>query len=183
MQSFASIADVKAIEAEADWPDRDLPGSMYAFLTSARDRHGSRPAVSFQLQSGAGDRSETLTWSDLHGRVTQAANMFRELGVGEGDVIAYVLPNCLETVETMLGGMVAGVVNPINPMLEPEQIGAILRETGAKVVVTLKAFPKTDVPQKVAEAVRHAPNVKTVLEVDLNRYLDWPKRWIVPRSI
>jgi fatty-acyl-CoA synthase len=180
MQSFASIADVKAIEAEADWPDRDLPGSMYAFLTSARDRHGSRPAVSFQLQSGAGDRSETLTWSDLHGRVTQAANMFRELGVGEGDVIAYVLPNCLETVETMLGGMVAGVVNPINPMLEPEQIGAILRETGAKVVVTLKAFPKTDVPQKVAEAVRHAPNVKTVLEVDLNRYLDWPKRWIVP---
>jgi fatty-acyl-CoA synthase len=55
-----------------------------------------------------------------------------------------------------------------------------LRETGAKVVVTLKAFPKTDLPQKVAEAVRHAPGVKTVLEIDLNRYLSPPKSWIVP---
>jgi fatty-acyl-CoA synthase len=52
---------------------------------------------------------------------------------------------------------VAGIVNPINPLLEAEQISAILRETKAKVVVTLKAFPKTDVPQKVAEAVKHAP--------------------------
>jgi fatty-acyl-CoA synthase/long-chain acyl-CoA synthetase len=34
-------------------------------------------------------------------------------------------------------------------------------------VVTLKAFPKTDVAQKVAEAVQFAPNVKTVLELDL----------------
>jgi fatty-acyl-CoA synthase len=47
-------------------------------------------------------------------------------------------------------------------------------------VVTLRAFPKTDVPQKVAEAVRHAPSVKTVLEVDLVSYLTPPKSWIVP---
>ena len=60
---------------------------------------------------------------------------------------------------------VAGIVNPINPLLEPEKISAILRETNAKVVVTLKAFPKTDLPQKVAEAVKFAPNVKTVLEM------------------
>ncbi len=71
--------------------------------------------------------------------------------------------------------MIAGIVSPINPLLEPEQIGSILRETDAKVVVTLKAFPKTDVAQKVAEAVRHAPHVHTVLEVDLNRYLSPPK--------
>ena len=73
---------------------------------------------------------------------------------------------------TLLGGAVAGIVNPINPLLEPEQIAAILRETKAKVLVTLKAFPKSDVAQKAAEAVRHAPGVHTVLEVDLNRYLD-----------
>ena len=76
--------------------------------------------------------------------------------------------------------MVAGIVNPINPLLEPEQIAAILRETDAKVVVTLKAFPKTDIAQKTAEAVRHAPGVHTVLEIDLNTYLSPPKSWIVP---
>ena len=86
-------------------------------------------------------------------------------------MVAYLLPNAIETVSTLLGGAVAGIVNPINPLLEVEQIASILRETDARVLVTLKAFPKTDVPQKAAEAVRHAPSVHTVFEIDLNRYL------------
>ncbi len=180
MGNFASVADRNAIEAEARWEDRGVARSMYEFLGRTAAAHGARPAISFQLLSGPKDKSETLTWAALQGKVTQAANLFRSLGVGETDVVAYILPNCLETAVVMLGGMVAGIVNPINPLLEPEQIGAILRETKAKVVVTLRAFPKTDVAQKVAEAVRHAPGVATVLEVDLNRYLTPPKSWIVP---
>jgi fatty-acyl-CoA synthase len=68
-----------------------------------------------------------------------------------------VLPNAMETAVTLLAGAVAGIVNPINPLAGAEQISAILRETGAKVVVTLKPFPKTDLAQKVAEAVKFAP--------------------------
>ncbi|MBL4915911.1 acyl-CoA synthetase [Szabonella alba] len=180
MGAFASIADRDAIEAEGPWAERDEARSIYQFLSRARDAHGSRPAISFQLMSGPADKSETLSWSELHGKATQAANLFRSLGVGPGDVVAYVLPNCLETAAVMLGGSVAGIVNPVNPLLEADQISAILRETKAKVVVTLRAFPKTEVAQKVAEAVRHAPGVKTVLEIDLNRYLSPPKSWIVP---
>jgi fatty-acyl-CoA synthase len=180
MGSFASRADLKAIEAEAAWEDRDQPRSMYAFLSRTKDAHGKRPALSYQLLSTPGSKSETLTWADLHGRVTQAANLFRSLGVGEDDVVAYVMPNTVETAVTLLGGSVAGKVNPINPLLEAEQISAILRETKAKVVVTVRAFPKTDLAQKVAEAVKHAPSVKTVLEVDLLRYLGGVKRLIVP---
>ncbi|NND18808.1 MAG: acyl-CoA synthetase, partial [Silicimonas sp.] len=137
-------------------------------------------ATSYQLLSDPKANAETLTWSELHRKTTQAANLFRALGVGEGDVVAYLLPNATETVVTLLGGCVAGIANPINPLLEAEQIGSILRETNAKVLVTLKAFPKTDVPQKAAEAVKLAPNVTTVLEVDLLRYLSPPKSWIVP---
>jgi len=63
---------------------------------------------------------------------------------------------------------------------EAEQIAAILRETGAKVLVTMKSFPKSDVAQKAAEAIAMAPNVETVLEVDLLRYLTGLKKFIVP---
>lgn len=180
MGSFASLADLKAIEAEAAWQDRDNPRSMHEFLTRTKAAHGARPAISFQLLSTPGSKAETLSWAELHGKVTQAANLFRSLGVGETDVVAYVMPNAVETAITLLGGAVAGIVNPINPLLEAEQISAILRETKAKVVVTVRAFPKTDLPQKVAEAVKHAPSVKTVLEVDLLRYLGGVKRLIVP---
>ena len=180
MSNFGSVADRDAIENAMLWQDRDVAKTVYDMLSRTKQRHGSRNAVSYQILSGPSDKAETLTWDDLHAKVTQAANLFRSLGVGESDVVAYLLPNANETVITLLGGCVAGIANPVNPLLEAEQIGAILRETGAKVLVTLKPFPKTDVPQKAAEAVRLAPNVETVLEVDLNRYLTPPKSWIVP---
>ncbi|SIT11347.1 fatty-acyl-CoA synthase/long-chain acyl-CoA synthetase [Roseivivax lentus] len=178
--SFASKADRDAIENEMPWADRDLPKTLYGLLSKTAGKFPDRPAVSYQIFSGPTDKAETVSWKELRAKTAQAANLFRSLGVGEKDVVAYVLPNANETIYTLLGGAVAGIANPINPLLEPEQIGAILRETGAKVVVTLKPFPKTDVAQKVAEAVRHAPAVHTILEVDLNRYLTPPKSWIVP---
>jgi len=178
--AFAGVEDRNAIENEMPFEERDLPATLYGLLSRTAEKYPSSNAVSYQILSGPTDKAETLTWSQVKDKTTQTANLFRSLGVGEKDVVAYVLPNCSETIFALLGGAVAGIVNPINPLLEPEQIASILRETKAKVVVTLKPFPKTDVAQKVAEAVRHAPGVNTVLEVDLNRYLTPPKSWIVP---
>lgn len=178
--TFAGFDDRNAIEAQMPWAERDLPKTLYGALSRTASRFPNHNAVSYQIFSGPKDKAETLTWSDLKSKVCQTANLFRSLGIGEKDVVAYVLPNCNETVLTLLGGAVAGIVNPINPLLDAEQIGSILRETGAKVVVTLRPFPKTDVADKTAEAVALAPNVETVLEVDLLRYLTPPKSWIVP---
>lgn len=177
---FAGLEDRARVENEMPWEDRDVPVTLHQLLSRTAGKFPNRSAISYQLLSGPTDKAETLTWSDLLAKTNQAANLFRKLGVGEKDVVAYVLPNTNETLITLLGGAVAGIANPINPLLEPEQIAAILRETNAKVVVTLRPFPKTDIAQKVAEAVRHAPHVTTVLEVDLNRYLTPPKSWIVP---
>jgi len=178
--SFASMADRNAIEQEMPWEERDMPATLYQMLSHTEAAHGRRKALTFQMFSDPKAPDETLTWTDLKDKVSQAANMFRGLGVGEGDVVAFLLPNCTEAALTYLGGAVAGIVNPINPLLEPEQIAAILRETDAKVLVTLRAFPKTDVAQKAAEAVALAPNVETVLEVDLLRYITRLKKLIVP---
>ncbi len=177
---IANMADRNAIENEMPWEAREVPKTLYQMLTRTAQSYPAHNAFSYQILSGPTDKAETLNWTQVKDKVSQAANLFRSLGVGEKDVVAYVLPNCNETILALLGGAVAGIANPINPLLEPEQIASILRETGAKVVVTLKPFPKTDVAQKVAEAVRHAPSVDTVLEVDLNRYLTPPKSWIVP---
>ena len=178
--AFASVADRDAIENEKPWRDRNTPTTTYELLSQTASRHGNRKAVSFSLLSDPKSKCETLDWDTLRDKTGQAANMFRSMGVGETDVVAYLLPNATETILTYLGGQVAGIVNPINPLLDAEQIAAILRETNAKVLVTLKAFPKTDVAQKAAEAVRLAPNVTHVLEVDLHRYLTGLKRLIVP---
>jgi len=178
--TFASRQDALDIQNEMPWTDRDRPGSLYQMLRTTVDAFPDRPAISYQLMSGATDPAQTMTWQQFHEQVCRAANLFRSLKINEGDVVALIMPNTLETAVATIGAAIAGIVNPINPLLEPEQIAAILRETDARVVVTLRAFPKTDIAQKTAEAVRHAPRVHTVLEVDLNRYLTPPKSWIVP---
>ncbi|QYX56693.1 acyl-CoA synthetase [Roseovarius sp. SCSIO 43702] len=178
--SFQTRQDVLDIEAESTWEALEKPETLYEMLSTTAQAFPDRPAITYQLLSGPSDPAVTLSWSEFHGEVSRAANLFRSLGIGENDVVALVLPNCVETAVATIGAAVAGIVNPINPLLEPEQISAILRETKAKVVVTLRAFPKTDIAQKTAEAVRDAPDVGTVLEIDLNRYLKPPKSWIVP---
>jgi len=180
MVRFANVADRDAVETEMPYAQRQVPQTVYQALTETRDRHPQRPAISFQLFSDPKAPARTLTWTELHERVTETANLFRSLGVGPGDVVAYLLPNCIEAPIVLLAGATAGIVNPINPLLEPDHIAAILRESGAKVLVTLKSFPKSEVAQKAAEAVAQAPNVQTVLEVDLRGYLTGIKRLLVP---
>ena len=178
--AYEGMTDRNRIEAEMPWEARDLPVTLYGLISRTTEKFPLNNAVSYQIFSGPKDKAETFNWTQLKDKTTQAANLFRSLDIGPKDVVAYILPNCHEAVLSLLGGGVAGIANPINPLLDEEQIGAILRETGAKVVVTLRAFPKTDVAEKTAAAVALAPNVKTVLEVDLLRYVTPPKSWIIP---
>ena len=180
MGRFSTYDDRNAVEAEMDYAQRDLPRTIYAFLSRIAEAHPGRPAISFQLLSGPQAHATTLTWSEFRDRVTETANLFRSLGVGPQDTVAYLLPNSIETPVVLLAGATAGIVNPINPLLEPAQIAGILRETNAKVLVTLKSFPKTDVAQKAAEAVAAAPGVTHVVEIDLNRHLTGFKHFLVP---
>ncbi|MGR3468605.1 MAG: AMP-binding protein, partial [Shimia sp.] len=176
--AFTSIADRNALEAQMPWAARERPVTMYDFIQSVADRHGKRPGISFQVTSGPKDKAVTHTWQAFRDQCVQAANFFRSLGVQADTPVAYMLPICPEAAMTLIGGSIAGIANPVNPLLDEDQIAAILRETGAKVLVTLKAFPKTDVPQKAAAAVAKAPNVEHVVEVDLLPYLSPPKSWI-----
>ena len=79
-----------------------------------------------------------------------------------------------------LGGATAGIVSAVNPVISADHIAGILRESKAKIVVTLAPFPKTEVAQTVAKALEDAPDVKIVMTVDLLPYLTGLKKFIVP---
>ena len=177
---IANVDDKRAVEQEMDVSARWGANTLFELLSQTADKYPHQKALTFMLKSGPADPEETYTWTGLRERTAQAANLFRSLGVGEKDVVAYILPNCNEAVLSFIAGSTAGIVNPINPLLSAEHIASILRETKAKVVVTLAPFPKADIAQLAAEAVALAPNVKTILEVDLKRYLKPPLSWLIP---
>jgi len=177
---ISTLADILAIENEMPFADRLTDKTVFRRLCTTRDKFPDGPAVSFQLKSGPADKASTLSWSELTAKVAQAANLFRSLGVGKDDVVAFLLPTTPETVITLMGAMTAGIVAPINPTLKPEQIASLLQETKAKVLVSLKAFPQANIAQLAAEALADARLVKTVIEVDLLPHLDGLASWIAP---
>lgn len=178
-KGMTDLAGVRADEAQMPWEDRVPHNDLSECLRATAEAWRSRPALSFQLTSDPKDKGETLSWAGLYGQVSQFANFLRGHGVHEGDVVAMLLPNCNEAVVAHLGAMTAGISFPINPTLAPEHIAALLRETGARVVVTLAPFPRTDLSDHVARAIKEAPNVEMVLEVDLAHYLPLIKRTLV----
>lgn len=180
MLRIATRADKAAAEAEAPVESRWTARTLYGQLVETAGRHGARRALTFQLKSGPRDKVVSATWAETRAEVTRAANLLRRLGVGEEDGVAYILPNCLEAPVALLAGATAGVATPINPLLEPAHMAALMNEARVKVVVTLAPFPKTDLAEKVAAALVLAPGVTHVLEVDLARYLSPPVSWIVP---
>ncbi|WP_118138448.1 acyl-CoA synthetase [Oceanicella sp. SM1341] len=181
MRKVATLAEVRAIEAEMPVSARWQARTVYQQLSETSARWPERPALSFQLRSGRRALARTLSWAALHDRVTRAANLFHSLGSpGEEVTVAYLLPNCPEAAITFLAAATAGVAVPVNPLLSPEHIAAILRETGARVLVTLAPFPQSDVAEKAARAAALAPGVRTILEVDLAPYLELPTRWLLP---
>ena len=179
MKSYASVADNKRIEKEKPLIERLGAKSIFEQLSITAKNFPNNDALSFQLKSGPNDPSETLSWSQLRCEVTKMANALRSLDIQENDVVAYVLPNCTEAIISFLAGSTVGKVCPISPLLSSEQMAGVLNEVGAKAVVSLKAFPKTDVAQRVNEALVIAKNVETLVEVDLKRYLKPPLSWLI----
>lgn len=177
-EPYATMADKIAMD-RVPLSERWSARNTYELLSQTAKAHPNRKAVTFQLTSDPGAKLISSTWREFHGEVTQAANLFRSLGVGPRDVVATLLPNCMEMAVTLMAGQTAGIVHPINPLLTPEQIAGLLRESGAKVLVSLAPFPRADLADKAAAALAEALGVTALIEVDLKRGLKPPKSWIV----
>ena len=115
--AFATRMD-KARWEEVPVAERWSAKSVYEQVSTTASTYPRRPAVSFQITSGPTDKAITLTWAEVRAQAAQTANTLRELGVHEGDAVAYLLPNCNEAAITLIGGATAGRICPLNPLLD-----------------------------------------------------------------
>ncbi|MBH8569184.1 acyl-CoA synthetase [Microvirga sp. STS02] len=178
MPGYRNLDDILTIE-QTPLAVQPVPAHTLALLERGRDRNPAALALRFVFSGERPTESVDFTYAQLVQRCYQTANMLHELGVGATDVVSYLLPNLPETHFTLWGGQAAGIVNPLNPLLEPAQIAEILNAAGTKVLVTLRAFPKTDIWQKVQAVAPLVPTLRTVVTVDLLEYLPRMQRLLV----
>ncbi|NUX99702.1 acyl-CoA synthetase [Paraburkholderia youngii] len=165
MKDAVKGQDVLAIEASGQLPE--LPSSTYEMICRGAAINPSAPALSFFRTADDYASPECWTYSDLLRDIRRTANMFSRLGVERNAVIAYVLPNLPETHFVIWGGEAVGIVCAINPLLEREAIGELLKASGASVLVTLAPFPGTELWQKVQAVLHHVPAIKDLVLVNL----------------
>jgi acyl-CoA synthetase (AMP-forming)/AMP-acid ligase II len=105
-----------------------------ATLIARHARYRPRaPAVVFEDQR--------FDWRQFDERVNRLANALRHMGVGKGDKVATVLPNCLELIEIYWAAPKLGaVLVPLSPLLMPAGLASLLADSEASVVFTQQAL-------------------------------------------
>jgi len=82
------------------------------------------------------DERVRLTSGEFVAAVERLSGGFASLGIGAGDVVATMLPNCVEMVLTLFAAWRMGAaVTPVNPVLTADEAGYQLRDSRAKVVI------------------------------------------------
>jgi long-chain acyl-CoA synthetase len=105
------------------------------FSAAARDPQG------LALDDGTQRRS----WAELEDRVQRAAHYLRdEVGLRAGDHLALLMGSCVEGVELLVAGIAAGLwVTPINWHLTPDEVAYVVRDSGARLLVSDTRFAET----------------------------------------
>jgi len=101
------------------------------------------------------DRTGTVTYEQLAAAVQAAASGLIGLGLQRGDRVAVWMPKRREKVTGMYAAMRAGgVAVPVNSALKAPQVVHVLRDSGAKVLVTTAA--------RAADLARETPDLASL---------------------
>ncbi len=161
---ISSLADIEAFE-RTPVEERLNFFNTYDLLKHGTAIDPAATAISFFLSGDQYDQPMTVSYAELLAHVTRTANLFHDLGVGPKDVVSYLLPNLPHTHYILWGGEAAGIVNPINPLLEPATIAHICKAAGTKVLVALTEFPGSEIWQKATAIRKELPQLKAVIRV------------------
>ncbi len=118
------------------FPDIEIPNTpLTEFVLARAGEFRDEPAL-IDAPSG-----QTITYAQLVESVREVAAGLAERGFGKGEVFAHFAPNCPEyAVAFHAVATVGGVNTTANPLLTAEELAAQLRDSGARLLVTVPEF-------------------------------------------
>ena len=167
VRAVRSPDDVRAIEA-ASMADLIRPCSTYELVRNSAHAFGGKTALTFLPTAEPGGPAVRWSYADLLAKVHQLANALHHMGLAHTDVVAVLLPGCLEYHQALWGGAAAGIVQPLNPLLSDEKLASLMNASKARVLVAWGDEASEGDAGMWAKALRvrtHVPTLQTVLRV------------------
>ncbi len=158
-------ADIEAIEKRGfeAYLSSNTPFGLIEDTARARPDHC---ALHYLAEIGDPGRNVRITYAAFARKIRQAANLFRRLGVTAEDSVAILMPHVPAAQIALWGAEIAGRVCPINPMLRPDHIVALLIAARAKVAVILGQNRDVHIWDTVVPALREAGRLAYILHAD-----------------
>ncbi|MDF1726256.1 MAG: AMP-binding protein [Sulfitobacter sp.] len=153
MTALRNLSDMKALEAEGYgrlFPDL----SPWDMLRRQADERPGAVAIRYLHDATDPARDECVTYADLAQQIMGAARLFRSLGVVPGTSVALLTQHTVSGQVALWGAQVAGAACPINPMLKPDHVAALVRAAGAKALVVTGVNPEIDYWTSLVPALR-----------------------------
>lgn len=133
--------------------------NLSLLLRAAGREHGDRPALDFGAESVEG----SVTYGEMDAEADRVAAGLRALGVAHGDRVAIAMGNIPHFCYAYFGILRAGgIAVPLNPTLTARELGRILSDSGARVVLT--AHPAEEAVADVASGVSTVDRVVSLSE-------------------
>ena len=144
---------LKVYEGHVDPETEIFEGSLYDLFRSAAEEHRGKTALTFY--------GTTFEFERLQALVEKMAGSLAASGVGKGDRVALMLPNCPQYVISFFAAAKLGaIVTQLNPMYVEREIEHILHDSGAETIVVYSdMYPRV-------RAVLPTTNLKNVIVVD-----------------
>jgi fatty-acyl-CoA synthase len=159
-----TLADIQNFE-QVPLPERFPATNALQLIEQSAASFGDDPVIDFLLTGQRDEASQTLSFNDLLSQTRQVANLLSSLSLQGDEAVSIILPTLPQSHPLILGSQVAGIANPINPLLDPGHIAEIIQSSSAKIVACLAPSPHSDLWQKLQGILQDIPQVHTVLAV------------------
>lgn len=154
MKPWLAHYDADVPHSLAPYPERTLVD----YIADHAREHGGDPGVIFE--------GKRISWGELERLSDAFAAALSELGVGAGDRVALILPNCPQFLIAELGAWKAGaIVAPLNPVYPEQELATLLASSGAKVAVLLTRYYER------MKALQGQTSVTTIIATNIKEYL------------
>jgi fatty-acyl-CoA synthase len=165
--AFRSLADIEALE-RTPYAQSIPARTTYGLIAHAALRFGEGDAFRYLKSGDLAEPAQRVSYTTLLAQIHRAANLFRALGVGPDDAVAILAPNIPETHFALWGAQLACKACPINYLLQPDHIAALLVASNAKVIVALGPNSELNLWPTVEKVLALNPLPVLQISVDAN---------------
>lgn len=155
------VADISRRPYEKFMPYR----SVHEALQATASRHPDRVAMNFIESADLATPPRTWTYPEFVAGVRRAANLFKSLAGSDEPRVAMLLPAIPEAHFVLWGAETAGVVCPINYLLNTEHIAELIDAAGINILVALGPDPDLDIASRIPDLQARCAGLRHVVLV------------------